>query len=468
MQRNASIGRAPRDVTGATLLLLFGGVLLGALDIAIIGPALPAIQNELALDSRQIGWIYSIYILFWLIAAPLLASLSDRLGRRRVYIACLSLFGIGSLVVAISVGFPEVLIGRAIQAIGAGGTLPVASAVIADTFPQERRGRALGLIGAVFGLAFVMGPLIGGFFLQWSWRWLFVVNLPLVVVLIGMAINLLDVARPGKLTAFDARGALLLAIGLGALAVGASSLETSSSTWLASWSSPLLAFPSAALALFLFWRVERRAQAPIMQPRLLQSRQMRIVGVLALATGLVEASMVFLPTLAVRALDVSASRASFMLLPLIVALIAGSIIAGRVLDKVGSRPVIQVGIASTTMGLVMFALFPLGTLTFYVSGLTVGFGLSSLLGAPLRYVALQEGGTTERGASQGILTVCLSSGQLFGTSMTSGIAASAAVAVEGYRDAMLVIAIACGAAWMTSFWLRNDRPAAAASSSNEP
>ena len=298
---------------------------------------------------------------------------------------------------ATSVAFDVVLAGRAIQAIGAGGTLPVASAVIADTFPIERRGRALGLIGAVFGLAFVLGPLIGGIFLQWSWRWLFVVNLPLVIVLIGMSINLLDVATSRKLTAFDARGALLLAIGLAALALGASGLESLASSWTDLRHSPVLAFAIAALALVLFWRAEQSASVPIMQPRLLRSRQMRIIGTLALATGLVESSMVFLPTLAVRALHVSASRASFMLLPLILALIAGSIVAGRVLDRVGARPVIQVGMACTTIGLVLFASLPLGTLSFYVSGLLVGFGLASLLGAPLRYVALQEGGATEVG-----------------------------------------------------------------------
>lgn len=439
-------------------MLLFGGVLLGALDVAIVGPALPAIQEQLGLDSREAAAIFSVYILFGLIGAPLLASLSDRFGRRRIYIGCLLLFGVGSVTVATAVTLKILLAGRAIQALGAGGTLPVASAVIADTFPVERRGRALGLIGAVFGLAFVLGPLIGGIFLQWSWRWLFVVNLPLIVVLVGMSVALLDDRAHEEPKRFDARGALLLALGLGALAWGGSRLETDSAGLVGINPLAVAAFALAAVALAVFWFAERHARAPILQPRLLDSRQMRIIGTLGLATGLVEASMVFLPTLAVTALEVSNSRASFMLLPLIGALIVGSIVAGRVLDRVGARPVIQVGMTCTMLGLLLFALLPLGTTSFYAAGLAVGFGLSSLLGAPLRFAALEEGGEKDRGASQGMLTVFLSTGRLFGASLTGGIAAASTAAVSGYREAMLVIAVACGITLVLSVLLRNDAP----------
>lgn len=453
MQRTAPTrGNGPGAASLPTLILLFGGVLLGALDIAIVGPALPAIRVELGLDSRQAASIFSVYILFGLIGAPLLASFSDRLGRRRVFVTCLLLFGLGSVVVATAGGLGPLLAGRAIQAFGAGGTLPVASAVIADSFPVARRGRALGLIGAVFGLAFVIGPVVGGIFLQWSWRWLFVINLPLIVILVGMALRVLEDSGAPAPRGLDWRGIVLLATGLALVAGGASSLGDgtgSGSDYL-----PFLAFAAAATLFWLFWRVEQTARTPILMPRLLGSRQMQIVALLSLATGLVEATMVFLPTLAVTALDATPSTASFMLLPLIAALIAGSLAAGAVLDRIGARPVIQFGIGLTTVGLLLFALLPTSRSNFYAAGLAVGFGLASLLGAPLRYVALEEGGEEARGASQGLLTIFLSSGRLFGASMTGGVAAGAAAEVTGYRRAMFAVAVACGLAALTSLWIR--------------
>jgi MFS family permease len=454
MQSKVSSRGGDNVSTLPILLVLFGGVFLGALDIAIVGPALPAIQAELGLDSRQVSAIFAVYILFSLVGAPLLASLSDRRGRRRVYLGCLLLFGIGSVIVATSGSITILLLGRAVQAIGGGGTLPVAAAVVADTFPVERRGRALGIIGAVFGLAFVLGPLIGAIFLRWSWRWLFVVNLPLIAVLIAASFVLLDDHSRREGVRFDAAGALLLALGLGGLAYGASRIDYGPGQFLGIGGVPIVAFAIAVAVLYLFWRNERGAAAPIVHPELLGSGQMRILCLLGLATGLAEASMVFLPTLAVDALDVAPSRASFMLLPLVVALIAGSVVSGRLLDRIGYRPVIQVGMCLTILGLLLFGGLTLTAGNFYIAGVTIGFGLASLLGAPLRFAALEEGGEAHRGSSQGLLTVCLSTGRLFGASLTGGIAAGAAAAVVGYRRAMLVIGIGAIVSLIASLKLR--------------
>ena len=131
------------------LLVLFVGVLMAALDIAIVGPALPAIQEDFGVSDRALAWVFTIYVLFNLVGTPLMAKLSDRAGRRSIYVLDVALFAAGSLVVAWSPSFGVLLVGRAIQGLGAGGIFPVASAVIGDTFPVEKRGSALGLIGAV-------------------------------------------------------------------------------------------------------------------------------------------------------------------------------------------------------------------------------------------------------------------------------------------------------------------------------
>jgi MFS family permease len=132
------------------LAILFTGVLMGALDISIVGPAIPSIEEKLLVEPRLLGWIFSIYVLFNLTGVSLFARLSDIFGRRNIYIVSLGIFALGSLIVSVSENFDTLLIGRAVQGFGASGIFPVASAVVGDIFPPEKRGRVLGLIGAVY------------------------------------------------------------------------------------------------------------------------------------------------------------------------------------------------------------------------------------------------------------------------------------------------------------------------------
>jgi len=277
------------------LLLLFVGVLMGALDIAIVGPALPAIQAEFESGTRQMAWVFNIYVLLSLVSTPFMAKLSDRFGRRSIYVLDVALFGLGSLIVAQSDSFAMLIVGRAVQAIGAGGVLPVAAAVIGDTFPQEKRGAALGLIGAVFGIAFLVGPPLAGVILKYAtWHWLFLINLPIALLLMAGAATLLPSTRPAERKPFDVPGMLLLCVLLGALALGITRLDENMP--LLGLTSPTVGGP-ILLALVLmpvFWNMEKKAADPVLQPRLFRSRQMIVAGFLAAGTGMAETSGVFL------------------------------------------------------------------------------------------------------------------------------------------------------------------------------
>jgi len=437
---------SPRTV----LALLFVGVLVAALDIAIVGPALPAIGDTYGVGSRLLSWVFSVYVLFYVVGAPLLAKLSDRIGRRGVFAQSLGLFAVGSLLVAAAPTFEVLLVGRAIQAFGAGGIFPVASAVIAETVPEERRGRTLGLIGAVFGLAFLLGPLLGGLLLRWSWRWLFLVNVPIAAVLIVAGLRRLPSDAAARPRAFDAAGAATLALALAGAVWSLSQVDApnlpASLASIRIW--PVLVV--AILAAAAFWIVEKRAADPVLHPDLFRSRQLRVVGAIALAAGIVEAGMVFLPEIAVLGFGVSSSAASLMMLPLVLTLAVGAPIAGQLLDRNGARPVIQSGLMLTIIGLALYAWLPLNLAGFYAAGAAIGFGLSALLGAPLRYVTLQEAGPERRGAGQGLLTLCVSVGQLLGAAIVGGIVGSSATELGGYRHALLTLAFACAIALVLS------------------
>jgi MFS family permease len=438
----------------ARLAVLFAGVLLAALDIAIVGPALPAIRDTFAVGPRWLPAVFSVYVLCYLIGTPLLAQRSDRLGRRRAFAESLVVFAAGSLLAAAAWSFPVLLLGRAVQAFGAGGLLPVAAAVIADTVPLERRGRTLGLIGAVFGVAFLLGPMLGGVLLRSSWRWLFLVNVPAAAALLAAAMRLLPQAARGEARRFDAAGSLLLAIVLAALVAGVGQIDTSAPAASLRSATVWPCFALFAIALPLLWSVEKRAADPIVPPALVRSPQLRIVAAIAVAVGAVEAGMVFLPDMAVLNFGVDAATASLTMLPLVATLVVGAPLAGMLLDHIGPRSVVQLGLACTVLGLALFGLLPLDWRSFYVSGVLVGLGMSGLLGAPLRYIVLQEAGAERRGAGQGLLTLCVSIGQLVGAAVIGGVGGSARAVLPGYRQSLLAVAAACLLALVLSVALR--------------
>jgi MFS family permease len=142
------------------------------------------------------------------------------------------------------------------------------------------------------------------------------------------------------------------------------------------------------------------------------------------------------------------------MLPLVLAVAAAAPLAGWLLDHVGARVVVQLGLGLTVVGLASLALLPLDWRTFYASGVMVGLGLASLLGAPLRYIVLQEAGEGRRGAGQGLLTLCVSIGQLVGAAVIGGVVGSAADALPGYRQALLAVVAVCALALVLSVALR--------------
>jgi MFS family permease len=209
-----------------------------------------------------------------------------------------------------------------------------------------------------------------------------------------------------------------------------------------------------AFGLPLLWAVEKRAVDPVLPPALLKSPQLRVVGSIAIAVGAVEAAVVFVPDVAVLRFGIDASAASLTLLPLVLTLAVGAPLAGWLLDHIGPRTVVQLGLALTVTGLLLFALLPLEWRNFYLSGGLIGFGMSALLGAPLRYIALEEAGPERRGAGQGLLTLCICVGQLVGAALIGGIVGSAGQALPGYRQSMLTLAGVCAVALVLTAALR--------------
>jgi EmrB/QacA subfamily drug resistance transporter len=444
------------------LLVLFLGVLMGALDIAIVAPALPSIQSFFAVGDRILAWTFTIYVLFNLISTPLMAKLSDTFGRRSIYTLDVSIFALGSLIVALSPAnlFGMLLFGRALQGFGAGGIFPVASAVIGDTFPPEKRGGALGLIGAVFGLAFLVGPILGGIILTVTgWEWLFIINLPIALVVILMGWRLLPVTHRATTLPFDWAGMLTLGAMLASLAIGLNQIDTqhffSSLTSLNVWPFLLTGF----VLLFVFPQVEKKAVDPILNLRLFKSRQTVLASLLSAGAGLGESGMVFIPALAVAALPtiINTRNASYLLMPVVLAMAIGSPLVGRLLDKFGSKIMVFGGTLLLAIGMMMLSSGALisGLWGFIASAAVIGFGLSSLLGAPMRYIMLNEASAADRTSAQGLISLSTSVGQLTSSALVGAVAASMGGGIKGYGTAYLVIGIVAGLMVILTLGLKN-------------
>jgi EmrB/QacA subfamily drug resistance transporter len=450
------------DRSTVPLLVTLGlGVFAGALDLGVLSPALPALASAFGIGPRDLPWVFTLYLLATVVSIPVMTKLADRNGRRPIYIACVAIFAAGSVLAIAAPNFTVFLIARAIQAFGAGGIFPVATAAIADRVPPERRGAALGLVAATWGVAAVLGPNVGGILTHFlSWHWIFVANIPLALVVIEMARTTIPASASNVRGPLDVAGIVCLAAGLIGIMLGLTQYDvTGAGSNLQARVSLVLGI--AALAIFAF--VERRAREPVIPPRFFADRQLALVYFVEILIGILEGALFFIPAALVAAQHLSTAAAgaiaaigAFMF----VLVIPG---AGRALDAVGSRIVLAAGSTLTAAGLVLFA-FGLGDLRLSILAMVVaGTGFGALLGAPTRYIVTNRAGSAQRAAAVGLLSICLILGQILGGSLAGGVIGSQHDNVLGYRAAyewFAAIAVVTALATLALYSKTRERQAA--------
>ncbi len=421
--------------TKLLLALLFVGTLMGAMDLSIIGPALPVLQDEFGMQQRGLAALINAYTLFQLIGALLLAKLADRYGPRSIYITSVAFFAAGSLLLVIAESSWMLYFGRGLQGFGAGGIFPAAAAVIGARLTPAERGPALGVLGMVWGVAFIAGPILGGIFLRFSWHWLFAINLPIAAILIAGAIRMLPSGSKPEPLPFDKKGMAMLMVAATALITSVSSIDTKAAV--ESMTSPLV---GGSFLLFLgfvlvFWQVEKRANDPIVRPALFESSQITKCCLISLGTSAVQSGSIFLPALLVAALDVAPADSAFLLLPGVVAATFAAPVFGRMINTVGTRAILVGGQILQLGALYIYAFTELTIVTFLFASIISGIGSSALVGAPVRYIVLAETGNHDRAAAQGLLSVVSSIGRLLGASVVGAVATSMGGGVIGYQGA---------------------------------
>jgi multidrug resistance protein len=430
----AVVGVSPRRL----MPVLFVGVFMSALDTAVIGPAIPALRLSFGVDNREVGLVMSVFILFSLCSTALMANLSDRYGRRPIYLASVACFALGSLLIALSPRFWMIIVSRAVQGVGAGGITPTASAVVGDTFPPQERGKALGLIGATYGMAFVLGPPLAALLLvAFSWHWIFLINLPIAALVIALGARALpSLQSSGIQPPLDRRGIAVTFLLLAALVLGITRVADGL-TGLFLW--PWL-LGAAALLLLLLVAVESRAAQALIPLRLFANPELATTYGLALGAGFGMGSVIFVSSIATVAYGVTANRVGFVLLPLVVFSMVGSAGSGRLLNRMGARALLLVGFALLAVGYAALSVTTFGLREFYLGSIPVGLGLGIVVGGALRSIAIDEAPANLRAAAQGLINIFNAIGTLLSAAAIGAIADLMGGGISGFAAAYRAVA----------------------------
>ncbi|MFG3430808.1 MFS transporter [Streptomyces californicus] len=368
---------SPRKVRMVFLGLMLT-LLLAALDQMIVATALPKIVGELH-GLEKMSWAVTAYLLASTIVLPLYGKLGDLFGRKGVFQFAIIVFIIGSALAGWSRTMDELIAFRALQGIGGGGLMIGVQAIIADIVPARERGRYMGLIGAVFGLASVAGPLLGGFFTDHaSWRWCFYINVPFGLVTLAVIAVVLKLPRPAARPRLDVLGAALLAVASTCLV-----LVTSWGGTEYDWTSgTILGLSAGAVAsTVLFVAAERRAAEPIIPLRLFRDSVFNVTGLVGAVLGVaLFGAASYLPTYLQMVDGVSATESGLLMLPMMMGIVGGSIVSGQLITRTGRYRIYPiVGSAVSVVGMALLSLLEADTsvlaYSFYQAVLGIGIGL---------------------------------------------------------------------------------------------
>jgi EmrB/QacA subfamily drug resistance transporter len=445
----ASSATPARPHLRATLLLACLAQFMVILDVSVVNVALPSIHGALHFSEQDLQWVVNAYTVTFAGFLLLGGRAADLLGRRRVFVSGLVLFGLASLAGGLAQSQLTLIIARAIQGLGGAVIAPASLSILTTTFTEgAARNRAVGIWGAMGGAGGAAGVLLGGILTELlGWRWILFINVPIGIGAALAAARLLAEGRdPERVQSFDLTGALAATVGLSLVVLGI--VRTDVTGWGSAQALGLIAAGAALLIGFV--AIEARvARQPLMPLRIYRSRTLSASNVVVLLVGAATFAMWFFLSLYLQQVrDYSAIHAGLAFLPMTLCIVAGSTFASRAVNRVGTKPLLVAGLFAQAVGLAVFA--GLSPDSSYVSNvlvpsvlIAIGIGISFV---PVTISAVSGVAAHEAGLASGLVNTS----RLFGGAL--GLAVLAALATAR-TDHLLAHGTATHAALTSGFGL---------------
>ncbi|WP_148605032.1 MFS transporter, partial [Acetobacterium tundrae] len=425
---------------GLILAVYLLGIFMGALDTGIVTPARTIIQNNLMVDEKTGIWMITIYTLAYAASIPVMGKLADKFGRKYIYLFSIMLFGVGSLFCGLSQNFGSfsfLLVARVIQAIGGGGILPVATAEFGTTFPEDKRGLALGLVGGVYGIANIFGASAGSAILNIfginNWQFIFYVNVPITLFIIIAGLMALPNTKEQSTKKIDGLGILILTSMVLSLLYGLKSIDFFAFNQ--TITSPSV-YPFLLLFVFLlpvFILAEKKAEDPVINLNYFKSPPILITLFLSFITGVVMMGMIFVPQFAENALKIPSGSGGYFVIILGLFAGIGAPLSGQLIDKFGAKFVLAIGFSASILG----SLFLIFVTTAYPNFITVavcliliGIGIGFTMGTPINYMMLDNTAAAESNSALATVSLIRSIGTAIAPAIMIGFISHAGLAVQ--------------------------------------
>jgi len=387
---------------------------MGAIDTGIVSPGRELIQNSFGVD-RSIGtWMITLYTLIYAVSMPIVSKLADKYGYKKAYIFGIATFGLGSLLCGLANfygTFTFFLIARGIQAIGAGGIMPIANAVIGNSFPEEKRGTALGMVGMIYGVGNILGPTLGSSIIDIAgasqWGWIFFINVPISIIILLFSAKLVN-SKAQTEKPMDLAGAVVLAGVIGSIMYALTNLDffhfgasiKSTNVY------PYLIIFAVLTPVVVF--VENRAKDPILNMKYFKDKQMLTILIIAFIVGVGMMGMVFVPQFSENVLKIKAGSGGYLVTLLAIFSGLAAPISGKLIDKKGARFVLALGFLFNISGALFLGYVATQWLNFvgiFIGLALMGLGVGFTMGAPLNYLVLQT--VPKEESASGLATMSL-------------------------------------------------------------